>query len=111
MDKTIETTSGAARGWAQQTPGEQLFSLLVFGAATALTVAFAYYLFADPGRLVSLWEWTRSLPLVVQAVIWLLCLPWMIALWIWTSPLAFVVRLVLVVAMLVFTEFLMFPFK
>lgn len=108
---STDNTATAATGWATQTPGEQAFSLFVFGLSTAASVAFAYYLFADPSRLVDLWEWTRSLPLLVQAVVWLLCLPWMIALWIWVSPLALVVRLVLVIAMLVFTEFLMYPFK
>lgn len=104
-------TAAAASGWASQTPGEKLFSLLVFGLSTAATAAFAYYLFTDPARLTDLWQWSRALPLVIQAVIWLLFLPWMIALWIWTSPLAFAIRIVLVVAMLVFTEFLMYPFK
>lgn len=101
----------AATGWATQTAGEKAFSLMVFGVSTAVSVAFAYYLFADPTRLVELWEWSRSLHILLQAGLWLLCLPWMIALWIWASPMAFVVRLVLVLAILAFTEFLMYPFK
>lgn len=101
----------AATGWATQTAGEKAFSLMVFGVSTAVSVAFAYYLFADPARLVGLWEWSRSLHILLQAGLWLLCLPWMIALWIWASPMAFVVRLVLVLAILAFTEFLMYPFK
>ena len=101
----------AATGWATQTAGEKAFSLMVFGVSTAVSAAFAYYLFTDPTRLVALWEWSRSLHILLQAGLWLLCLPWMIALWIWASPLALVVRLVLVLAILAFTEFLMYPFK
>jgi len=108
---TTATTTAKATGWASQTLGEKTFSLAVFGLSTALTAAFAYYLFADPSRLTAIWTSVRALPLLVQMVVWLLCLPWMIALWIWASPLAFVIRLVLVVAMLFFTEFLMWPFK
>lgn len=100
-----------ATGWATQTAGEKAFSLMVFGLSTAVSIAFAYYLFTEPARLTEVWEWTRSLHIVLQLGIWLLALPWMISLWIWVSPLAFVIRIVLVVAMLLFTEFLMYPFK
>jgi hypothetical protein len=111
METTTSVETTKAAGWASQTPGEQLFSLLVFGLSTAATIAFAYYLITDPSRLNDVWSWTRSLPLLVQGVMWLLLLPWMIALFIWSTPLALVVRIVLVVAVLVFTEYLMFPFK
>lgn len=100
-----------ATGWATQTAGEKAFSLMVFGLSTAVSVAFAYYVFTDPARLVEVWEWSRSLHILLQASLWLLCLPWMIALWIWASPLALAIRLVLVLAILAFTEFLMYPFK
>lgn len=110
---TIETTvaASAGRGWADQTAGERMFSLGVFGLSTAIGVAFAYYLFADPTRLTMVWEWTRSLPLLVQLVVWLLFLPWMAALWIWTLPWAVPVKMVLVIGTLLFTEYLMWPFK
>lgn len=101
----------AATGWATQTAGEKAFSLMVFGLSTALSVAMAYYLFTDPSRLTAMWEWSRSLNIFLQLGLWLLALPWMIALWIWSMPWAFAVRLVLVLAMLVFTEYLMYPFK
>lgn len=100
-----------ATGWATQTAAEKAFTLMVFGLSTAVSVAFAYYLFSDPARLTAIWEWSRSLHILLQAGLWLICLPWMIALWIWTSPLALAIRIVLVIVMLVFTEFLMYPFK
>ncbi len=106
-----ETTESVVRGFADQTPGEKLFSLTVFGVSTAVNVAFAYYLFTDPARLTEVWAWTRSMPLLVQGVIWLLCLPWMVALWMWGMPWAEPVRLLLVIGVLLFTEFLMYPFK
>jgi hypothetical protein len=112
MESSATATQVAtATVWAGQTPGEKLFSLTVFGLSTAVSVLFAYYLFTEPARLTALWEWTRSLPLLAQGLIWLLCLPWMAALWIWSSPWVFAVRLVLVVGILLFTEFLMYPFK
>lgn len=116
METTATTTTTApattaARSFADQTLGEKTFTLLVFGAATAANIAFAYYLFSDPTKLTELWQWTRSQNLLVQGTIWLLCLPWMIALLIWNMPWAFAVRLVLVLAMLVFTEYLIWPFK
>lgn len=104
---TVEKTTG----WASQTPGEQAFTLLIFGLSTAATIAFAYYLLTEPTKLNEIWSWTRSMPLIVQGLMWLLCLPWMIALLIWSTPWAFGVRIVLVVAILVFAEYLMFPFK
>lgn len=111
---TTETTmaaAAAARGFAEQTPGEQAFTLLVFGLSTAASAAFAYYLFTDPSRLTDLWTWTRSLPLLAQGVIWVLALPWMFALWVWSTPWALAVRLVIVLATLAFTQFLMWPWK
>ena len=112
MDTTTTATDVARTGsWATQTPGEKLFSLTVGGLATLANVAFAYYLFTDPARLTELWAWTRSLPWLVQGAIWLLCLPWMVALWAWNMPWAFALRIVLVVGILLFTEFLMYPFK
>ena len=61
----METTT-TVTGWATQTPAEKTFSLFVFGLSTALTVAFAYYLFAEPTRLMDIWEWSRSLHIVLQ---------------------------------------------
>jgi hypothetical protein len=108
---TAETTATAARSFAQQTWGEQLFSLAVFGVGALVSGAFLYYLITDPARLTAVWTWTRSLPLLVQGVIWLLFLPWMLCLWMWTLPWAMPIRLVLVIAALVWTNWLLFPWK
>lgn len=106
-----ETTESVVRGFAEQTPGEQAFSLFVFGLGVVVTGLFVYYLVTEPGRLNEIWAWTRALPWAVQAVIWLLFLPWMVALWIWCMPWAAAVRLVLVVATLLWTTWLLYPWK
>ncbi|MHB1342452.1 MAG: hypothetical protein ACYC77_11110 [Coriobacteriia bacterium] len=108
---TIETTASAARSFSEQTPGEQVFSLFIFGLGLAASGVFAYYLITEPGRLTQLWAWVRSLPLIVQGVIWLLFLPWMIALWVWTLPWALPVRLVLVAGVLAWTTWMLYPWK
>ncbi len=104
-------TAAKTGGWATQTFGEKIFSVTVFGLATLASAAMAYYLFTDPSKLSELYAWIRSLPILVQLVIWLLCLPWMIALWIWSMPWAFALKFVLVLGILVFTEYLMWPVK
>ena len=108
---TTETTATASRSFAEQTPGEQLFSLAIFGLGAVVSGALVYYMFTDPARLTDVWAWTRSLNILVQGVIWLLFLPWMICLWMWTLPWAMPIRLVLVIAALVWTNWLLFPWK
>lgn len=103
----METTTS----WASQTLGEKLFSLLICGLGAAVSAMFAYYLITDPGRLSEAWAWTRSLPWWAQGLIWLLFLPWMIALWVWTLPWAMPVRLVLVIGILAWTTWLLYPWK
>ncbi|MBN2840870.1 MAG: hypothetical protein JXP37_07960 [Coriobacteriia bacterium] len=96
---------------AGQTAGEAAWSISVFGLSLVATAMFGYYLITEPSRLVELWEWTRSLNILLQGVIWLLFLPWMIALAVWVSPWALPVRFVLVVGTLGFTTWLLFPWK
>lgn len=96
---------------AGQTTSEAAFSIAVFVVSLGITGMIGYYLVTDPSRLVELWAWTRSLNIFIQALIWLLFLPWMIVLAIWVSPLALPVRLVLVVAALGWTEWLLWPWK
>lgn len=108
---STEATATAARSFAEQTPGEQIFSLGIFAFGLGVSGLFAYYLFTDPSRLLSIWSWTRSLPLLVQGLTWLLFLPWMIALWIWTLPWVMPVRFVLVIGVLLWTTWLLFPWK
>lgn len=112
MDTT--TTSMAATTAATKTTptaAELAFNYLMFGMSVAITAAFAYYLLGEPSRLTEVWGWIRQLPLLVQLVLWLLFLPWMFALWVLAQPWAFALRLVVVVGTLLFTEYLLFPWK
>ncbi len=88
-----------------------MVSGILFGVATLVTLAMGYALVADQARLVEAWEWVRGLPLMIQIGMWLLLLPWMAALWVWALPLALPVRVLLVVAILAFAEYLLFPWK
>ena len=93
MERIIETLAtgvGDAIGFLAETG--TLFVVfaviwLIFGAALVLS----------QGSLDSAWQWVRSLPLVLQGVIWLLFLPVMLGLWIWETTWPLVMRLVLVV--------------
>ena len=109
--ETTVTTSPSARSFAEQTLGEQTFSLLIFGMGAAVSGMFVYYLITNPARLSEIWAWTRSLNILVQGVVWLLFAPWMICLWVWTLPWAMPIRLVLVVAALAWTNWMLWPWK
>jgi hypothetical protein len=70
---------------------------LLFVLFAALWVAFFAAVVADPAMLESARRAIDGLPLLVQAVVWLLFLPLMAALWVWTTDWPFMVRVVLVV--------------
>jgi hypothetical protein len=62
-------------------------------------LAVAVGLVANPGGIDDVYETLRGLPVVVQAVVWLLFLPVMAGLWIWETTWPMVVRLALVVGL------------
>lgn len=67
--------------------------LLVFGA---MWVAFAVALVREPSRIDTTWRRLRSMPIVVQAVAWLLFLPVLAGLWVWRTGWPTAARLTLV---------------
>lgn len=67
--------------------------LLVFGA---LWVAFAAALVRDPARLDAAWRRVRTMPIVVQALAWLLFLPLLAGVYVWRRTWPRVARLTLV---------------
>lgn len=67
--------------------------LLVFGA---LWVAFAAALVRDPARLDAAWHRVRAMPIVVQALVWLLFLPLLAGVYLWRRTWPRVARLTLV---------------
>jgi hypothetical protein len=76
-------------GWA----AENGVLFLVF---LALWIGFGVALVWSQGSLDDTWRYIQSLPLLVQLVAWLLCLPVMAGLWIWETTWPFLVRLTLV---------------
>jgi len=70
---------------------------LLFLLFAALWLGLTAAMVASPEALDAAWAAIGSLPLVVQALAWLLFLPLMGALWIWTTDWSLVVRVALVV--------------
>jgi hypothetical protein len=67
---------------------------VVFGA---LWLAVGIGLIVSQGSVDAAWQAIRALPLVVQAVVWLLFLPVMAGLWVWETSWPVVVRLTLLI--------------
>ena len=67
--------------------------LLAFAAAW---VAFGAALVRDPSRIDRSWRRLRSLPLVVQALAWLLLLPVIAGAWVWRTSWPRLARLTLI---------------
>jgi hypothetical protein len=70
---------------------------LLFVGFALLWAGFLVAMVADPATLDTIRRTLESLPLVIQAVAWLLFLPLTAGLWIWGTDWAPVVRVVLVV--------------
>ncbi len=95
MDKVIETLAsglGNGIGWlASHGVLFVLFALLWAGFLAAVVMS--------QGTLDGTWETIRGLPIVLQAIVWLLFLPVVAGLWIWETSWPFVVRVLLVVGL------------
>jgi hypothetical protein len=70
---------------------------LLFVGFAVLWAAFFAALVLDPGALDRAWQAIAGLPLVAQAVVWLLFLPLTAGLWVWQTDWPLVARLLLVV--------------
>ena len=71
---------------------------ILFAIFAILWAGFAVALIWSHGSLDAAWQWVRSLPLIVQGIVWVLFLPVMIGLWIWETTWPLVLRLVVVVS-------------
>jgi len=92
METVIEAVAsgfGNSIGWAAETG-------LLFAAFALLWGAFGVALAISQGSVDAAWTWVRSLPWVLQGVVWVLFLPVMAGLWIWETTWPVVLRLVLV---------------
>jgi hypothetical protein len=93
MERVIETLAsglGNGVGWLAETG-------ILFGVFALLWVAFGVALMWSQGSLDATWQTIRSLPLIVQAVVWLLFLPVAAGLWIWETTWPMLLRLLLIV--------------
>ena len=70
---------------------------VLFGVFALIWIAFGAGLVWSQGSIDQAWQTIRGLPLVIQAVVWLLFLPVMIGLWVWETTWPLVVRLILIV--------------
>jgi len=105
-----QTTEAPAPGARRETtPMEQLFNVAIFLVFLLLWAAFAYGVAANQGGLDNVWASIRGLPLIVQAIVWLLFLPVTVGLWIWESAWPLVVRLVLVAGIAGWNLWMFFP--
>jgi hypothetical protein len=93
MEQLIETLAsglGNSVGWLAENG-------VLFGVFALIWIAFGAALIWSQGSIDQAWQTIRSLPLIVQAVVWLVFLPVMIGLWIWETTWPLVVRLILVI--------------
>jgi hypothetical protein len=89
---TLASGMGNGVGWL----AEHGVLFAIFAVIWAAVIAG---LFLSQGSVDQTWEAIRSLPIIVQAVVWLLILPVMAGLWIWESTWPLVVRIVLVTSL------------
>jgi hypothetical protein len=92
MDTMIETIAsglGNSVGWMADKG-------VLFAIFAIAWVGFGAALLRSQGSIDAAWQAIRALPLVVQAVVWLLLLPVMVGAWIWESTWPVIVRLVLI---------------
>lgn len=92
MERGIEamaTGIGNGVGWMAE-------SGLLFVVFLVAWVAFGAAVVFSQESIDQVWATVRGLPLLVQALAWLLLLPVMIGLWVWETSWPFVIRLVVV---------------
>jgi hypothetical protein len=87
--ETLATGLGNTIGWLAE-------SGILFVVFAILWIAFGAAVIWSQGSLDQAWQAIRSLPLLVQIVVWVLFLPVVVGLWIWETSWPVIVRLVLV---------------
>ena len=88
---------------------EMVFNIFVFTVFTFLWLAFVAVLLFNRERLKNVWQSIRSLPLLVQLILWLLFLPVMLGLWIWQTSWPLWLRLILVASLAWWNVYVFFP--
>lgn len=99
---------GAARHPSVRTPSG-LFAYARFAIMVGGWVAFAVALVASQPTLDDVWTSVRDLPLVVEAVVWLLGFPFLIGLAIWQASWDEAVRLTVIAVLAVAYTYMFIP--
>ena len=86
-----------------------LINNLRFAILGILWLGFATALIFNQALLDTAWQMLRSLPLIIQGVVWLLILPVAAGLWIWETSWPLWLRLVLVIGLGWVTIYTFFP--
>jgi hypothetical protein len=87
---TLATGLGNSVGWLADNG-------VLFVVFALIWIAFGACLIWSQGSVDQAWQTIRGLPLIIQAIVWLLFLPVMIGLWVWETTWPLVVRLILVI--------------
>lgn len=92
MERVIETLAsglGNSIGFLAETG-------VLFVIFAVIWLAFGAALIWSQGSLDAAWQTVRSLPLLVQLVLWVLFLPVMAGLWVWETTWPLILRLIVV---------------
>jgi hypothetical protein len=95
MERVIDGAAsglGGAIGWLADHG-------VLFGIFAILWIGFGAALVVSQGSVDQAWQSIRSLPLVIQVLVWLLFLPVMTGLWVWETSWPLLVRVVLVLGL------------
>jgi hypothetical protein len=90
MDTAIETVINAVVVPLAEAVPVLVSSGVALAIFAVLWAGFGIALVRDRARLDDAWRWVRGLPLIIQALVWLLFLPVLVGLWVWRAawPLA-----------------------
>jgi len=105
MDQIIQTSAsglGNSVGWLAAHG-------VLFALFAIIWIAFGVGLIWSQGSIDQAWHAIRSLPLVVQGLVWLLFLPVTFGLWVWETTWPLLVRLVLVIGVAGWNLFVFLP--
>jgi hypothetical protein len=86
-----------------------MINIGAFAILTLLWLGFAAALVFNQAILDTAWQTLRSLPIVLQLLVWLLVLPVTAGLWIWESSWPLWLRLLLVIGLGWVTIYTFFP--
>jgi hypothetical protein len=105
MENVIETAASALGN----TVAFLATSGLLFLIFAVLWLIVGAGIVLSQGSVDAAWEQIRALPLILQAVAWLLFLPVMAGVWIWESSWPLMLRAVLVLGLAAWTLLVMLP--